>query len=216
MELDELWPLFNLRVRTPELELRVPTDADLAELLSVAARGVHPPEFMPFLVPWTDLPSPQMERSALQYHWKCRGEFSSLAWNLCFVVVVDGKTVGSQSLHADNFPTLRSAMTGSWLGMEYQGQGIGKHMRAAVVRFAFDYLGAEVITSGAHVDNPSSQKVSLATGYEPNGTYRTVRRGQSVEHIRYQLTRERWEATRSDEPLIVEGFEPCRSMFGPR
>ena len=214
MDIQQLWPLFNLRLRTSEIEMRIPTDADLAELLSVAVRGVHPPEFMPFAVPWTDLASPEMERSAVQYHWKCRSEFSPTQWNLCFVVVVDGEIVGSQSLHAQKFPTLRSVETGSWLGMEFQGRGIGKRMRAAVVRFAFDHLGAEVVTSGAYVDNPASHRVSLATGYEPNGTSRTIRRGVVAEQVRYQLTRERWEETHSNEPLSVEGLNSCRAMFG--
>ena len=214
MELQEIWPLFGLRLRTSRVELRVPDDADLAALISVAARGVHPPEFMPFAVPWTDKLSPEFECSAIQHHWKCRAEFSPALWNLCFVVAVDGKIIGSQSLHAANFATLRSAETGSWLGMEFQGRGIGKRMRAAVVRFAFEYLDAAVITSGAFTDNPASHRVSLATGYEPNGVSRSVRRGVAAEQVLYRLTRDRWEATRTDEPLAVEGFDACRPMFG--
>lgn len=214
MDLQELWPLFGLRLRTELLELRVPTDADLVNLVALAARGIHPPEFMPFAVAWTDLESPQMERSAIQYHWKCRGEFSPTHWNLSFVVVVEGVIVGSQSLHAENFPTLRCAETGSWLGSAFQGRGIGKHMRAAVVRFAFEQLGADEVTSAAFRDNLSSQRVSLATGYEPNGVQSVLRRGQRAEHLRYRLTRERWEATKTGGPLFVEGFEACRSTFG--
>ena len=35
-----------------------------------------------------------------------------------------------------DFPTLRAAESGSWLGLAYQGRGFGKEMRAAIVEFA--------------------------------------------------------------------------------
>ncbi|CAB4586671.1 MAG: hypothetical protein F2534_17845 [Actinobacteria bacterium] len=50
-----VWPLFDLRVTTPRLELRY-VDDDLAlELAELATRGVHDPEYMPFVVEWTDI-----------------------------------------------------------------------------------------------------------------------------------------------------------------
>ena len=214
MDLEALWPLFGLRLRTLELELRLPNDVDIAALAMLAARGIHPPEFMPFAIAWTDAESPLLERRTMQYHWKCRAELSPNDWNLGFVVVADGEVVGSQSLHAQNFPTLRTVETGSWLGKEFQGRGIGKHMRAAVVRFAFDYLGAETITSGAYVDNFASHQVSLATGYKPNGVQTVLRRGHPAEQTRYRLTRARWEATHPDSSLVVDGFDACRSTLG--
>ena len=50
------WPLFDLRVRTPRLELRYPSDDDLVALVDLARMGIHPPETMPFSTPWTDVP----------------------------------------------------------------------------------------------------------------------------------------------------------------
>jgi hypothetical protein len=50
----DLAPLFALRLRTPRVELRLPTEDELAQLARVAEQGIHPPEEMPFLVPWTD------------------------------------------------------------------------------------------------------------------------------------------------------------------
>lgn len=60
------WPLFDLVLRTPRLESRPPTDTDLMELVAVVRSGIHDPSWMPFLVPWTDLPSPELERSFLR------------------------------------------------------------------------------------------------------------------------------------------------------
>lgn len=44
----------ELRVRTPRLELRLPTEDELHALAEVALAGIHPPERTPFYVPWTD------------------------------------------------------------------------------------------------------------------------------------------------------------------
>jgi hypothetical protein len=52
----EISPLFGLRLRTPRLELRLPTDDELVELRELAHAGVHPPDEMPFAVAWTDAP----------------------------------------------------------------------------------------------------------------------------------------------------------------
>ena len=55
--LTDVWPLFGLVLRTPRLELRVPSLEQLAALAELADEGVHDPAAMPFLVPWTDLPA---------------------------------------------------------------------------------------------------------------------------------------------------------------
>jgi RimJ/RimL family protein N-acetyltransferase len=194
--------------------LRMPTDDDVLELLEVARGGVHSPSTMPFLVPWTDQAPPEFERSFLQYHWACRARWSEKSWDLNFVVVVDGKIVGSQGISASNFDILRTIETGSWLGLEFQGQGIGKAMRSTVAAFAFEYLEAERITSGAFLDNPASQRVSQATGYAPNGTNFVERRGTAAEQLRFVLTRQSWKTHEARAHITVEGFELCRPLFG--
>lgn len=119
-----------------------------------------------------------------------------------------------EGLHAVDFPLVRSVETGSWLGREFQGRGIGTEMRAAAISFAFDHLGAETITSGAFHDNLASQRVSLANGYEPNGVADTLRRGALATTVKYRLTRQRWEATHLDVPITVDGLETCMPLFG--
>lgn len=210
------WPLFGLRIDASPLTLRVPDDGDLGALCQLALAGIHPPETMPFSVPWTDLASPQFERSFLQHHWRGRADFAQKTFDLHFVVMVDGEIVGLQSLHrrgsAPSEMQLRFE-TGSWLGLAHQRRGIGKVMRAAVVAFAFEYLRADVITSGAFVDNVASQRVSIAAGYELVRTDTILRRNVSAPHLFYELTRHRWERTRADDGIVVTGWDECRSMF---
>jgi RimJ/RimL family protein N-acetyltransferase len=138
------WPLFDLRIRTPRVEIRLPTDTDLVALAHLAQRGVHDPDAMPFLKAWTDAPSPDMERGLLQWGWRHRAQWHTDKWTFSGAVFVNGEVVGVQDLMATDFATLRSVKTGSWLGIEHHSQGIGKEMRSAMLHFAFTGLGALV------------------------------------------------------------------------
>src|SRR5687767_14192590 len=72
------WPFFDLRVRTPRIELRPACSTeDITELARLAAAGIHPPEFMPFSMPWSDAPSPELERGAIQHYWLRWAQFAA-------------------------------------------------------------------------------------------------------------------------------------------
>ena len=86
-------------------------------------------------------------------------------------------------------------------------------MRAAVLLFAFDHLGAIAARSAAFPDNPSSLGVSRRLGYHPDGTETVARRGRRIEEIRLLVTpstlvRPKWT-------LDVAGYgEGCRALLG--
>ena len=208
-----LWPLFDLRVRTGDLELRLPADDDLVELAQIAKAGIHPPDETPFAVPWTDVPSPQFERSFLQFHWSSRAAWKPSDWTLDLAVSRAGRLVGMQGIAAKDFAVLRTVNTGSWLGQAFQRQGIGRQMREAILALGFDHLGAEVAESGAFLDNVASSRVSEALGYEPNGFARLAPRGTVRELRRYRLTVEGWRS-RPRAHVEVDGLEGCMELFG--
>jgi RimJ/RimL family protein N-acetyltransferase len=207
------WPFFDLRIRTPRLELRIPRDGELIELAAVAAAGVHAEDFMPFTVPWTERPSPELERSLFQWHWRCRGECRPERWRLTFAVYEGGRAIGAQDVHADDFANVRTVVTGSWLGREHQGRGNGKEMRAAVLQLAFAGLGALLAQSSAFADNAASIGVSRAVGYVLDGEELMVRRGGASRHLRFRLERDEWERRRRDD-IVLEGVEPCLPLLG--
>ena len=208
------WPLFDLRIRTPLIELRPPTDDDLVELAAVAGRGVHAADFMPFLVPWSRRPSPELERSVLQWNWRTRAEWTAAGWHLSLVVVRDGRIEGMQGLRSEGFARVRTVNTGSWLGQEFQGRGTGKEMRSAVLHFAFAGLGAVAAYSGAFDDNAASIGVSRAVGYEDNGDVIRDRGGKGVgRELLFKMERVAWDARRRDD-IVIEGLEPCLALFG--
>lgn len=207
------WPLLDLRIRTPRLELRVPSDDDLIELARLAAQGVHPESSTPFTIHWTDQPSPELERSLMQWHWRARAEWSPVRWRLGFGVLEEGRMVGTQDVYAEDFPILRTVETGSWLGREHQGRGIGKEMRAAVLDLAFAGLAAIIARSGAFADNAASLAVSRAMGYVIDGEDLTLRRGTASRHLRLRLERDEWQRRRRDD-IVIEGLEPCLPILG--
>ena len=208
------WPLFDLRIRTAHLELRAPTDEDLMRLVAVASRGVHDPTEMPFLVPWTDLEPPEFERSFLRFYWGTRASWSRDDWHLPLVVLLDGEPVGVQGIGARDFSVRRVVVTGSWLGRESQGQGVGTEMRAAVLHFAFAGLGAVAAESAAVTGNVASTRVSEKLGYRQNGIDVVAPRGEPVEQRRYLLVREDWQPELYH--TTIEGLEGCLDMFlGP-
>ena len=209
----EWWPLAQLRLETPRLELRSPTESDLCALAGLAALGVHDPEVQPFAVPWTDASPAERARSTLQYQWRQRGQWTPERWALDLVVVRDEVVVGTQSISAENFAVLREVSTGSWLGLRHQGQGVGTEMRAAVLYLAFAGLGADYALSGAFSDNPASLAVSRKLGYAEDGIKRELRRGKPAVTQRWRLDRATWHAT-ARLPVAIHGLESCRPMFG--
>jgi RimJ/RimL family protein N-acetyltransferase len=124
-----------------------------------------------------------------------------------------GRPVGFQDLRGDDFAIFRTVGTGSWLGREFQGRGIGRLMRQAILALAFDHLGAEVAETEAFLDNPASNRVSLAVGYEPNGFGRLAPRGVARETQKFRLTVAGWRA-RPRPDVTVEGLAEVLPLFG--
>lgn len=207
------FPLLGLRLVTPRLVLRLPAPEELAALADLAAAGIHPPEVMPFGVPWTDRPPAEVARGVVQHHWLVLGQWTPQAWSLNLTVFHDGVVVGEQAVGAAELALTREVHTGSWLGQRYQGRGIGTEMRAAVLHLAFAGLGAEEAISSAAEDNPASLGVSRKLGYAPDGIHRRVIRGAARVERRVRLTRAAWERHRT-VPVGVEGLGRCLPLFG--
>jgi len=204
-----LEPLYQLRIRTPRLVLRLPTETELVELFEVAEAGVHLPEEMPFAVPWTD----GLSRDGfLAYHRDMRESWRPELWTLDLGTWANGVLVGVQGIGADAFAERRTVGTGSWLGAAHQGSGIGTEMRAAVIELAFAYLGARVVTSAAFEANAASRRVSEKLGYSIVGRESLSPRGTPQPHLLLRLEREQWMGARF--PVEVDGLDECLELFG--
>jgi RimJ/RimL family protein N-acetyltransferase len=208
------WPFRHLALRTPRLELRPDDDDGLLELVEQARRGIHPPDEMPFGVEWTDAAPEDLGRNVLQHYWRVRAALTPSHWSLNFLVRLDGRVIGTQALNADDFAIHGEVHTGSWIGLEHQGKGIGTEMRAAVLALAFDHLGAVRARSSAWTGNPKSIGVSRKLGYVEDGTQSVVRRGQASDDVRLLLAHDRF--IRPGWTLDVTGVTSCLGLLAVR
>jgi len=205
-------PLLGLRITAGPLELRGVTDDLLGPLAELAIRGIHDPDYMPFFVPWSIAPADELPRNFAQFHWGQRAGFSPAKWGMDLAVFFDGELVGSQGFGTRDFLITRIGETGSWLGREFHGRGIGTAMRKVICAFLFDHLGAEYITSSAYSDNPASLGVSRKCGYRDNGM--TILKRNDQPATLQRLILEPGNLVRYQHDLTVEGLPEFRHSIG--
>ena len=147
-----------------------------------------------------------------QFHWGQRASFSPAKWGMDLAVLFDGQLVGSQGFSTRDFLITRIGETGSWLGREFHGRGIGTAMRKVICAFIFDHLDAKFITSSAYADNPASLGVSRKCGYRENGVSMRNRMGKPA--TLQMLVLEPGNLVRYEHELIVEGLPEFRRSIG--
>lgn len=212
-----VWPLFDLVVQTPTLELRYATD-ELLQALTVPHRDVlDGPGDEPFDGESSFYePSPVGELKFLTGEWGARAKTSPKWWHLSFAVIHRGDPVGMQDITGIEFPTVRTVNSFSWLARSHRRRGLGIEMRSAILYLAFEGLGALRAESDAFDDNAASQGVSRSLGYEANGSLLAPRPTGSALMSRFLLTREAWRssATSRRTDIIITGLNPCLPVLG--
>ncbi len=212
-QLRRYWPLFGLELRTPRLLMTPLSDDDLGALLEVSLAGVHAPDARPFDFPWASEPPAELVVNSLKHYWTQRAQLTPARWQIQFGIHLDGQVIGVQGFGATHFAALRTVDTGSWIGLPFQGQGIGTEMRAGVLQFAFDHLGALRARSAAFVDNPPSRAVSNKLGYFPNGReWKERAPGNVAECENLLITPDTF--VRPDWTVQASGLDECRALLG--
>lgn len=208
------YPLLDVRVSTPALELRGADDDLLDRLAAVVRAGTMLADPPPYDDPSSFYePDPDLRVARwLRAIWRGRGKVEPDAWRLYFVVVVEGRPVGMQDLIGAGFSTFRTVTSFSWLAADQRGRGLGHEMRAAILHLAFEGLGAKEASSDAFVDNHGSNAISRDLGYEPNGSDWATRQGEPALLNRWRLTRESWAQRRRDD-VVLHNVEACRACL---
>jgi RimJ/RimL family protein N-acetyltransferase len=211
-----LWPLFDLRLITPELELRPLTEADLPALMQLLPPDV---ELDPRAHIFAGMsPTQQRGLTVAQAYWKSLGTWQPDSWAVTFAVLRAGELIGTQGLEGDDFLRLRTVDSSSFLVVEARGRGWGKQMRRGILTLAFGSLHAEYAVTSAWHDNTASLGVSRHLGYADNGVSRHPRDDggtktvDTMVHLR--LARDAWEQRGGADGVQVTGFEPCLPLFG--
>ncbi|MEU5428997.1 GNAT family protein [Streptomyces olivoreticuli] len=207
------WPITDLELSTPDLVLRLPSDADLDELAQVAAEGVVPDGAVYFPQPWASAPPAERARNVVQNHWWARGDWNRDNWRLLLAVFHDGQVIGQQNLSARDFATTGEARTGFWLGRRFQGQGYGTQMRSATLALAFDGLDAARVISTAFADNAASLAVSRKFGYRPNGIHRIAVDGRPYDAHEEVVDAVSWRNHARLLPVEMSGLAGCTAYF---
>lgn len=110
----DLWPIYRVRITTPRLQLRLPTESELAELADVAGKGVHNPTERPFLTPWTEGGPLDRARFVLREHWANLAGWADDRWALDLGVYTrDNQPLGMASIRARDFAVVREVTTSS-------------------------------------------------------------------------------------------------------
>jgi RimJ/RimL family protein N-acetyltransferase len=208
----QYWPLFDLRLTAPDLALRPMTEADLAALADLLPDDV---EQDPAATAY-DVGDARTARGIVshQSYWRAYGTWRPSAWRLNFVVRAAGEIAGVQELEGNDFLTLRTVDTSSFLVPAARGRGYGQQMRSAVLALAFGPLQALAAVTSAWHDNHASLGVSRALGYRPNGESLHARgdRADVMQHMR--LLRADWLASGRADHVLISGFDACRPLFG--
>ncbi|MCW2926951.1 MAG: GCN5-related N-acetyltransferase [Thermoleophilia bacterium] len=224
--LERTWPPQRIRVRSERLELRLPVEAEVLEIVDRASRpgAVHDPDDMPFAGPWTDGEPAMIRQRGYQWHAQQRANWEPDRWTLLLAAFVDGEPVGAQDIGATDFRLRREVGSGSWLLRSMQGGGLGTEMRELMLHLAFEGLGALAANSSAYLDNPASQRVSAKSGYAPNGVAAVVRsRGahapggelqeRAMEQL-FRIERGAWMPRRRDDIELAGLDDEVLAMFG--
>jgi RimJ/RimL family protein N-acetyltransferase len=148
----------------------------------------------------------------VQHHFRTVADWDPWHWLFAPVAVHQGRVVGTQDAEAEDFPVARSVTTAAWLGRAWQGRGLGREMREAILHLAFEGLGAQVAYSKAWEENEAALSISRALGYQPNGTELRARGNQSAVLVNLALERSDWERRRRDD-VEITGLEACAELF---
>ncbi|HEX7189523.1 MAG TPA: GNAT family protein [Actinomycetes bacterium] len=205
------WPLLDLRITTGDLVLTPLTEADLAEVVRVMPADL---ELNPHATRFAVDERTQRGIVVHQEYWRSYGTWTTNAWRFHLAVRRDGELLGLQELEGNEFPTLRTVDTSSWLVASARGTGLGKTMRRAVLALAFEHLGALAAITSAWHDNHASLGVSRSLGYRPNGQSLLARDDGVDTLVHLRMTRADWQSAGHAAKVTVEGVEPCRPLFG--
>ena len=172
---------------TPQrLILRAPTMTDKAVFVRLLNDYEVTKNLGPVEHPYTDdLFREYLERTD-------RERRAGTDFNMAVTRAMDGAFLGLVSVHCN--PTEPTVSIGYWYGRPYWGQGYATEAARPMLRFAFEDLGAEAMTSGFFVDNPNSGRVLEKLGFTVVGQEPRpcVSRNCEVLSNRVRLTKEQF------------------------
>ena len=104
--------------------------------------------------------------------------------------------IGTMGLHGINWID-RKALTGASIGEDvYRGKGYGSEAKELLLRYAFESLGLNCISSTVIASNARSIRYNEKCGYVHEGIMREAKfvKGMFVDVVRMSILRKDWDA----------------------
>jgi RimJ/RimL family protein N-acetyltransferase len=118
-------------------------------------------------------------------------------------VVVDrpsGRLAGSMSYGNLSEPDLRLEIGWSWLGVEFQGSGVNRHVKRLLLAHAFETLGAERVEFKTDALNARARQGLRNIGAVEEGvlrSYNPMPGGRRRDAVYYSVLRREWPELRA-------------------
>jgi RimJ/RimL family protein N-acetyltransferase len=141
----------------------------------------------------TRIPHPYTLTDAVDFIATANGRESEATFA---VTTADGTLIGMCGFDFRGEP---ASEIGYWLGVPYWGNGYATEAARAVIDYAFNDLGYDVLVAGARVTNPASRRVLEKCGFQWTGVglYRIRAIASSAPIDRYRLDRGLWSSLRN-------------------
>lgn len=211
-------PPLGLIIRTPRLILQ-PADEPCALRLAMAVleHGIHDTNHSPFGTQWSDADATTVARRVFTDSLPKTHE---RLWKLSFAVRLAGTPdtpIGVVVLRQDG-DLEGGVCTASWFVRPMHGNGLGTETRAALLKLAFDGMGADYASSLVFTNNTASLGVTQKFGYTHMSSEMREVRGSLEEYAKMTLTREQWRghllAQSLGAEVLWEGLVPVLDYFG--
>ena len=206
--------LYQIIIKTPRLELRIPNEDEIVKLAELASGGVHKAGKEYYNADWLRVQFPNNKEILSLWIQKDLKNWDIDNWSFLFAAFYQKTPIGMQHIFSKNFVKTRTFGTGVWLGLEYQGQGFATEMGQVVLYLGFEIFGAKEAYAGVWKKNKASLQLLNKLGYIYNGRYIELLNDKPEVNIRMRLTRDVWKKKRLNN-IIVEGInKEFLELFG--
>jgi RimJ/RimL family protein N-acetyltransferase len=178
--------LTQLSVEGPRVRLRLHAESDADAAWALLAREER---ILRWLV-W-DGPGSRAELAEHYAHAAFDGEYAQ-DFRLALEELPAGVLIGSLTLRFGGHPG--QGDVGYWLGVPFQGRGLGREALQLAAHAAFAHLGAEGLTAWVFVGNEPSRRVLERTGFSLVRTVpgRVLKKGARVDEWHFVLLKSDW------------------------
>src|SRR5579863_7202395 len=135
--------LYNVKIITPRLVMRVPNEKGIKELAEVLTNGIQKegqPHFMEDNLYGKSLD--ENIKGLQEFVEKSIQEWNKDDWHIPFAIFSEEKPIGLVTMFSHNFPITQGFGVSYWIGLSYQGKGLGTEAFQGILSFGFNGLNA--------------------------------------------------------------------------